>query len=287
VTAKPFLSVASSATDGHDAEVEIAAVAIELAQLLAVVLDPVGVVVVVAGQELVPVRLLGDDDVLQVVVRVFGVAQEVDAQHAALGAFVDLEHQVDALLRQFDHLGRHGRRDAARTAIEFDDALDVGLNLGAGEDAARTDLHLVLQLVFLERRVPLEDHLVDDRVLDDLDDQVAALQLDLHVGEQIGAGQGLQRQVEALRVDRLARLDRQVGQHGPLLDPLVALHHDALDHARALGLGERGLRRGQRRGTEEKRNAGGERGAMGANFVHGTNHGRTAQRRTFTRTGRQ
>ncbi len=59
-------------------------------------------------------------------------------------------------------------------------------------------VHLVLQLVFLERRVPLEDHLVDDRVLDDLDDQVAALQVDLHVGEQVGAEQGLQRQVEAL-----------------------------------------------------------------------------------------
>ncbi len=79
----------------------------------------------------------------QVVVRELLVAEEVDAQDAALGAFVDLEHQVDALLRQLDHLGRHGRRNAARAAIQLDDALDVGLHLGAGEDAARAHGHLV------------------------------------------------------------------------------------------------------------------------------------------------
>jgi len=246
-----------------------------LAQLLAVVLDPVGIVVVVAGQELVPARLLGHDHVAQVVVRELAVAEEVDPQHAALGAFIDLEHQVDALLRQLDHLGRHRRRDPARAAIELDNTLDVGLHLCAGEDAARTDLHLVLQLVFLEGRVPLEDHLVDDRVLDDLDDQIAGQQLDLHVGEQVGPRQGLQRQVETLGIDALTGLDGQVGQHRPLLDPFIALHDDALDHA-ALGLGDRRLRRDQRGGSEKQRSDGGERGALGANFVHGTNHGRKA-----------
>ena len=105
MTAKPFWSGASSATEEMIAEVVEAAVAVELAQLFAVVLDPVGVVVVVGLEELVPAAFLGDDHVAQVVGRELLVAQEVDAEDAALGPFVDLEDQVDAALRQVDDLG--------------------------------------------------------------------------------------------------------------------------------------------------------------------------------------
>jgi hypothetical protein len=267
------------------AEVVVAAVAVELAQLLAVVLDPVGVVIVVVGQELVPTALLGDDHVAQVVVRELDVAEDVDRQHAALGAFGDLEHQVDALLRQLDHLRGHRGADPARAAVELDDPLDVGLHLGLGEDAARANGHLVAQLVFLHRGIPLEDDLVDDRVLDHLHHQFRALQLDLHVGEQLGAGQGLQRQVEARGVDRVADLDRQVAEHGALLDPLVALHGDRADHAALLRLRIDLRGRHEGRCAEHQREAGSERSATGAEDFHRFCHWVGARLRKTDRRG--
>jgi len=96
-----------------DVEVVVAVVAVELPQLLTVILDAVGVVVVVRLEELVPVAFLGDDDIPQVVRRELAGALEVDAEDAALGPFGDLEDQVDAALRQVDDLRRNGGRDAA------------------------------------------------------------------------------------------------------------------------------------------------------------------------------
>ena len=260
---------------GHrrdDAEVVEAAVAVEFAQLLAVVLDPVGVVVVVRLEEFVPVAFLGDDLVAQLVVRELHVAKEVDAQDAALGALVDLEDQVDALLRQVDDLRRDGCRDPARTPVELDDAGDVGLDLGLGEDAARAHLHLVLQLVFLEVRIALEQHLIDDRILDKLDHQISALQVDLHVGEQLGARQGLQRQVDLGRIDRVADLDRQVRDDRVLLDPLIALDDDSPDHAALLRLRVGGLGRDKHGPAHKQSKAGYKRGATGAGFSHRISH---------------
>jgi putative heme iron utilization protein len=62
--------------------------------------------------------------------------------------------------------------------------------------------------------------------------QVAVgLQVDLDVREQIGAEQGLQRNVNARGIDRVARRDRQIGENRPRLDTLVALDRNALNDA--------------------------------------------------------
>ena len=100
-----------------------------LAQLLAVIFDPVWIIIVVRSQELVPFRLLGHDHIAQVVVGIFLIAEEVDPQHATFRAFVNLKDEIDTLLRQFHHLGRNSRRNPARAAIEFDDPLHVLLDL--------------------------------------------------------------------------------------------------------------------------------------------------------------
>ena len=174
------------------------------------------------------------------------------------GPFVDLEDQVDAALRQVDDLRRHGGRDAARAAVELDDAADVLLHLGLGEDAARAHLHLVLQLVVLDARIALEQHLVDDRVLDHLHHQGVALQRRCCTSEKRSVReQRLQRQVELGLIDRVAHLDRQVGEDRLLLDPLVALDDDAADDAALLGLAPSAApggarRRPRRRPTPER-----------------------------------
>ncbi len=92
----------------------------------------------------------------------------------------------------------------------------------------------------LSALVVLEHHLVDDRVLDHPHDQGVALQLDVHVGEQLGAGTGNFRAVSNDGgVDGVAAGDGQVEGHGRRLDPLVADHHDIAHHARLVGLDQR------------------------------------------------
>ena len=68
-----------------DPEVVEPPVTIEFPQLLAVVFDAVGVIVVVGGEEFVEGAFLGHHDVAQIVAGELAVAEEVDAQDAALG----------------------------------------------------------------------------------------------------------------------------------------------------------------------------------------------------------
>ena len=192
-------------------------------------------------------------DLAQIAVRIGAVAQEGDGAHAGLGTLADLEHHIDAVLVELDDLGRDGRRDAARQAVQLDDLADVFLDPGAGVDATRLQRDFLAQLVLADRAVPLEHHLVDDRVLDDLNHKVAVrLDAQLDVGEQLGAGQGADGDVQYSRVDRIARLDRQIGEDRGLVDTLVAAHEDATDrdplvlHRRRLG-GRRRADFGRRR----------------------------------------
>ena len=116
------------------------------------------------ARNLPPGAFLGGDLALQRVVVENLVADEVDARDAGGGAFMDREDQVDAVLRPLDDLRIDPGGEFAVAAIELDDALDVGLNLGAGEDGARLDLDFLVEVLVRDLAVPLEHHLVDDRV---------------------------------------------------------------------------------------------------------------------------
>ena len=78
VTTKPFALGSNSADGRHDAHVGVAALEIELAQQIAIRLDTVRIVEVVASDPAQPVGLAGLDDVLQAVVGIGPVADEVD-----------------------------------------------------------------------------------------------------------------------------------------------------------------------------------------------------------------
>ena len=169
------------------------------------------------------------------------IALEIDAAHARHGAFGNLKDEIDPVLRLLDDLRRHGRGKTARTAIDLDDALHIALHPAARENGARLGLDLVGDLLIIDGAVALENHPVDDRVFLHPHHHLGALVGDLHIREQAGCEQGLDRQVHQTGVIDLARLDQQVGQDGIGLDALIAFHQDLADYRALwrLGLGSR------------------------------------------------
>src|SRR5690606_20180940 len=110
-------------------------------------------------------RLGGLDLILQTLVAIGIVADEADLLEAGLFALADLEHQIDAVVGQFDDLGIDADVEAAITAIDLDDALHVGLHRGARQRTAGFRLYLDVELLVLELLVALERDAVEDRIL--------------------------------------------------------------------------------------------------------------------------
>jgi hypothetical protein len=131
-------------------EIGIALRQIVFAQQLAVIGDAVGIVGVRVRQEAVPAALLGVDDPAQRRVAELLVTDEIDAAHAGRRALVDLEDQIDAVLRQLDDLGLDRRGEPFVTPIEVEDALHIGLHPGAGVDDARAQLDFAVKVLVTE-----------------------------------------------------------------------------------------------------------------------------------------
>src|SRR5690606_7232648 len=111
---------------------------------------------------------------------------DVDLAHLRLGAFVDLENDVDAVLLELDALRLNRGGEAALALVELDNARNVGTNLRTGEDLARPEADFRKDLVALDPPVALQDDTVDDRVFLDLDGHIAIVVADADVGEQLG-----------------------------------------------------------------------------------------------------
>src|SRR5580658_9331758 len=97
------------------------------------------------------------------------IADKIYAAHAGGRALVDLEYQVDPVLRKLDDLGFDGRGEARMPTVEVEDALDVVLHPGAGIDDARAKLDLGVEVLVGKLRVTLERDAIDDRVFDEPD----------------------------------------------------------------------------------------------------------------------
>ena len=119
-------------------------------------------------------RFVGLDFVLEPLIAVGFVADEDDLLDAGLLAFLDLEHEIDAIVRKLDDLRLDADVEAAVAPIDFDDALHVGLHGRPRQRAAGLRLHFVGELVVLELAIALEGDPVDDRIFDHGDDQPAA-----------------------------------------------------------------------------------------------------------------
>ena len=175
------------------------------------------------------------------------VTDESDLADAGLLTLVNLEHEVDAIVRQLDDLGGDLDIESAVPSINFDDALHVGLHSRSRERAARLGLDLERDLFILELLVALECDTVDDRVLDHRHNQPAAGRRDTHVLKQAGSVQRLQRLVGTGSVQPPARAGAEIGADGIGLNTAVALDHDG---ARALCPGAVSRGDGQGRSTE-------------------------------------
>src|SRR5690606_30066392 len=171
--------------DGRDdAEIRVAAVIVELAQLLAVVLETVRIVIVVAREEIPPARTRRHDRVAQAAIGEFLVADEIDVADAGDRTFIDFKDEIDAVLIEFAHLRCDLRGEAAVTAVNVEDALHVGLRACRREHRTRTGLDFAFEIFLVERAHAFEDHAVDDRVFADDNDEVGAALLDLDVREK-------------------------------------------------------------------------------------------------------
>src|SRR5689334_14883129 len=151
------------------------------------------------------------------------VADEIDARDARHRAFIDLEDEVDAVLIERYDLGIDAGGKAAATAIEIEQALHIGLHLGPRVDDARAQLELGIQRGLVEFVISLERDPVDDRIFDDPDYQDVAFSAQIHVGEEPRGKQRLQRAIDALIVEGIARLQHEIRAHGFRLDALSSL----------------------------------------------------------------
>src|SRR5208337_678626 len=97
-----------------NAEIGIALREVELAQQFAIVGQPVGIVIVAVAEKAVPTRFRGRDHVAQSRLAEDVIAEKRNAADSGRGTFIDLEDEVDAVLRQLDHLGLDGGSEAPR-----------------------------------------------------------------------------------------------------------------------------------------------------------------------------
>ena len=235
---------------GEHAKIGISFGQIEFAQKFAIIGHPVGVVTVVGRQKPVPAALLGRDHAAQLALAEILVADEIYAANAGELAFVDLEDEIDPIFRELDDLGFHRRAEPAMPAVKIEDALDVALHPGARIDNARAQLDLGIELLVVELVVSLKGDAVDDRVLDDLDDERVADPAQPDIGKQSGREQRFQRRIHLLVVPRVARLELEIRADGFGFDPLRPDDPNVADSAPTHGRDRRSrYSAGERRGA--------------------------------------
>src|SRR5439155_2156903 len=193
---------------------------------------------VVGREKSVPTTFFCLENPSQLAIAEFTIPDKVDAAYTGKFALVDFEHEIDPVLRELNHLWFDARSKSPVPAIEIEDALHIVLHSRPGVDHARTQLNLGVEVLVVELTVALKRNTIDDRVLDDLDDQGIAGPTEIDVGKQPGGKQRLQRLVHALIVPGVAGLDQQIGANCLGLDPLHALDTNFADRS-AAHLGKR------------------------------------------------
>src|SRR4029077_17303632 len=207
----------------------------EAADQIAVGFHAVGVVDVGGLQEAQEIGLYGLDHLFQAPRRIGFIADEIDRLDAGLLTLVDHEDQIDAVVRPLDHLRHHGDVEAAVAVIDVDDALGVGLHLGARQRVARFRLDFLLELLVLHAAVAFEGKPVDHRRFHHRDDDVAARLGDVDVFEQAGGVERFERGIDFGGIEPLAGPNLEIGAHRFGFDAAVALDHDAIGGPASLG----------------------------------------------------
>src|SRR5205814_3376980 len=133
---------------------------------------------------------------------------------------------------------------ATVAAVDFDDALHIGLHHRARQRAARLGLDFLVELLVLDALVALELDAADDGILDHRDDHTVALECRAHVGKQTGRVERLDALVDLQRIEPLTGADAEVGANRIAFDAAIAFHNDG-----GRGLRHDGIRRHEERKT--------------------------------------
>ena len=217
---------------GNDLHVRKTVLEIVAANQIAVGLDAVRVVDVIAAEKTQQIRFARLDHVAKAKGRIGLVADEFDRIDAGLVAFGNLEDQVDPIVRLLDDLWNHLHVVAAGVAINFRDSLRVGLNHRTRQRAARLGLNFRTELFVLDLLVALESHAADHRVFDHGHNKLATSLADFHILEQTGFDQSLEAVVYMSLVQRPAKPWLEVGTDGSRLDTAVSLHLNRIHRLR-------------------------------------------------------
>ena len=210
---------------GH-AGVGIALAAVVEPQQLAVAVDAIGIVDVVAGQEAQDRGRGGLDHRAELAVAKGLVADEVDLLHRGLGALGHDIDEVDAVVAAVDDLGYDADIVAAGMAVGFQDAADIALHQGALQRAARLGFDRRRQVCVLDLLVALERDLVEHRRFGQMHDQSFANAVDRDLVEQIGRQQRLERGVARGFVEAAVGRGMEIGAHRLGIDASIAFDGD-------------------------------------------------------------
>ena len=167
----------------RDAGVRIAVAAIVESDLLAVLIDAIGIVNIAAGEETQHRAGRCLDDGVELTVAEGVIAGEVDLLHRRLLALGDGENEIDAVVAAIDDLRHHADIVASDAAVSLDDAVDVVLNDAALQRTTRLGLHSGGEIGVLDLFVALERDAPEYLGLGDMHDKAARRLVDRHLVE--------------------------------------------------------------------------------------------------------
>ena len=213
----------------NHAEIGIALRQIKLAQFLLVESETIGIVARARAEKAVEPRLLGNHFTAQVAVGKFVIADDVNLLDLGLRPFSDFKHDIDTVLVELHHFRLNGCSKTPLALVQFDNARDIGADLGARENLTRSQLDFGFDLVVFKTLVAFEDDPVDHRVFTDFYNHRASVVTDRNVCKQFGCIKVFERLVGTYLVPCLTGAKFDIRSNSVRLQSLCADNGDRLD----------------------------------------------------------
>ena len=210
----------------QDLDVDEPARQVEILEQLLVQLQPLDHKGIAPDDLAQKTGLLGFQNLPQTAVGIGAVADEGQTLHLNRLALVDLEHQIDAVVRPADDLGVNRGGQTPLDPVSLGDGGGVGLGCGGVVDIARLRLQKPFQRLVLQPLVALQIHHIEHRQFLDDDLERAALRYQLDAFKQARVHDALIGVVELPRGQGLATPDSRIGQDRGGIDPHIAFDGD-------------------------------------------------------------
>ena len=220
-----------------DLEIGVAAVHVVGAQLLQVAgqgFARIAVILLVPRQPIRRLQLEGAEDVLLLE---RGVADQIDLFDLGAFAFLDVDENIDLVARQLGDLGIDAHGILAAAEVLVGEILLHFVEDRAVEGLACGEAHIaqaLLQVLGLDVLVALDLELGDGGTLDHHDQQGVAVAAQFHVAKEAGRVQRTHGFADALAVEVIADVHRQIVEYRAFGDSLQAFDADVADRKRII-----------------------------------------------------